>query len=97
MIFPAPSHPNRHPFSYALSLALHCEHAGETKPKAWPLNIITKQSNPALLALPLDLGQAVLFKGMSLPHYRDPLGDGHRVISVSFSWDAKNRIRPETK
>ncbi|KAL6051124.1 hypothetical protein QOT17_019389 [Balamuthia mandrillaris] len=102
-------HVDWHPFAFSLSYAIDCFSScsssgsssssssstttAETKRAAWPLSLISKQEDAALIDLGLAFGEAVLFKGQELPHYRDRLPAGNSVISVSFSWDRKERLR----
>ena len=51
----------------------------------WPLCLESAQED-AVVELRLGIGQAIIFKGRVLPHFRRPLGEGERFMSLLFHY-----------
>jgi hypothetical protein len=59
-------------------------------PSRWPLFLENPDVPGSLTAVDLRLGEAVLYRGRQLAHYRDRLPDGHRSSSLFFHY-----VRPD--
>jgi hypothetical protein len=77
-----PEHTDRDACEYTLSLCFEAspEWPGQAP---WPLFVRTPSQ---VVALPLELGQAVLFRGRRLSHWREPLPEGHTYGSILFHY-----------
>jgi hypothetical protein len=67
-------------FSISLCLDFSPEPVRET---SWPLCLDTKKGK---LAVYQALGDALLYRGRELPHYREPLPSGNTSISIFFHY-----------
>ncbi len=72
-------HVDREQCEYTLSITLDAE-PGRRRADAWPLGLTDRQGRRRWMRL--APGDAVLFKGRELPHYRDPLPAGSRSTSA---------------
>jgi hypothetical protein len=67
-------------FSLTFCLDYAPEPAGATP---WPLHLDTPRSR---VTVQQALGDALLYRGRELPHYRDRLPDGHTSTSIFFHY-----------
>jgi hypothetical protein len=50
---------------------------------AWPINLLTSEGS---VGVTLGIGDALLFRGRHLPHWRDELPAGYTSSSVLFHY-----------
>lgn len=67
-----PKHKDRRQCEFTLSLTIQANAAGA---ESWPIHIELEDST--VRTIRLDSGDAVIFRGHQLPHYREPLAEGN--------------------
>lgn len=75
-------HTDREQCQYTLSLAIDAT-PDASRERAWPLRLESK-TDQRLVEFLLAPGDALLFRGRELPHFRDQLGPGRTATSVLF-------------
>jgi len=77
-----PRHTDREQCEFSVSLCL--DYAPEPlEATPWPLHLETARGRVTVFQA---LGDALLYRGCELPHYRDPLPEGHLSTSIFFHY-----------
>jgi hypothetical protein len=77
-----PVHVDRPQCEYTLAMCIDCTPEPQSH-TPWPLHLELADESVAVYQA---LGDALLYRGREIPHYRDPLPPGRTVVSVFFHY-----------
>jgi len=80
-----PRHVDRVQCEFSISLLVDYD-PDPAGPCSWPLFLEHQNLPGGLVAADLGVGDALLYRGRELAHYRDPLPDGHQSTSLFFHY-----------
>jgi hypothetical protein len=84
-----PRHVDRPQCEFSISLLVDYTPEPEG-PSGWPLCMEDPRTGALVGIADLGIGDAVVYRGRELVHYRDPLPDGHQSTSIFFHY-----VRPD--
>ena len=86
-----PRHLDRLQCEFSISLLVDYD-PDPDGPCGWPLFLEHPSLPDGVVAADLGIGDAVLYRGRQLVHYRDPLPEGHQSTSVFFHYLRKDFV-----
>jgi hypothetical protein len=90
-----PRHVDREQCEFSISLLVDYE-PDPDGPSGWPLCLENPSAPEAGTAADLGVGDALVYRGRELIHYRDPLPAGHQSTSLFFHYVRPDYAGPRT-